>query len=109
MTKIVLHSERLILVKLKAEPVDLVIIQVYMPTSAHEDTEVEEIYNQLNDLIEEENGNENLIVMGNWNSVIGEGKDGKEVGAFGLGTRNERGERLTEFCQQEDGNSLHLF
>ena len=99
-TKIVLHSERLILVKLKAEPVDLVIIQVYMPTSEHEDTEVEEIYNQLNDLIEEEKGNENLIVMGDWNSVIGEGKDGKEVGAFGLGTRNERGERLAEFCQQ---------
>ena len=45
--KIVLHSERLILVKLKAEPVDLVIIHVYMPTSAHEDTEVEKIYNQV--------------------------------------------------------------
>ena len=99
-TKIVLHSERLILVKLKAEPVDLVIIQVYMPTSAHEDTEVEEIYNQLNDLIEEEKGNENLIVMGDWKSVIEEEKDGKEVGAFGLGTRNEREERLAEFCQQ---------
>ena len=81
-TKIVLHSERLILVKLKADSVDLVIIQVYRPISAHEDTEVEEIYNQLNDLIEEEKGNENLIVMGDWNSVIGEGKDGKEVGAF---------------------------
>ena len=98
--KIVQHSERLVLVKVQAEPVDLVIIQVYMPTSAHEDTEVEEIYEQLNDLIEEEKGSDNLVVMGDWNSVIGEGQDGKEVGAFGLGTRNERGERLVDFCQQ---------
>ena len=38
--------------------------------------------------------------MGEWNCNIGEGQDEIEVGAFGLGTRNERGERLIEFCWQ---------
>jgi len=28
-------------------------------------------------------------VMGDWNAVVGEGRDGNEIGQFGLGTRNE--------------------
>ena len=99
-TKIVLQNDRLLLVKIQGEPADLVIIQVFMPTSTHEDNEVEEMYEQLDCLIKAENGNTNLIVMGDWNCIIGEGQDEKEVGAFGLGTRNERGERLVEFCWQ---------
>jgi len=90
--KIVLQNDCLFLVKIQAEPADLVIIQVYMPTSTHEDNEVEELYEQLDCLIKAEKGD--------WNCIIGEGQDEKEVGAFGLGTRNERGERLVEFCRQ---------
>ena len=93
-TKIVLENDRLLLVKIQAEPADFFIIQVYMPTSTHEDNEVEEMYEQLDYLIKAEKGNTNLIVMGDWDCIIGEGQDEKEVGAFGLGTRNERGERL---------------
>ena len=89
-TKIVLQNDHLLLVKIQAEPADLVIIQVYMPTSTHEDNEVEEMYEQLDCLIKAENGNTNLMVMGDWNCIIGEGQDEKEVGTFGLGTRNER-------------------
>ena len=46
-------------------------------------------------------GNTNLKVMGDWNCIIGEGQDEKEIGAFGLGTKNERGERLIEFCREK--------
>ena len=83
-----------------AEPADLAMIQVYMPTSTHKDNEVEDIYEQLDCLIKAEKGNDNLIVMGDWNCIIGEGKDENEVGAFGPGARNERGERLVEFCRE---------
>ena len=98
--KIVLQNDCLLFVKIQAELADLVIIQVYMPTSTHEDNEVEEMLEQLDCLIKAEKGNTNLIVMGDWNCNIGEGQDVIEVGAFGLGTRNERGERLIEFCWQ---------
>ena len=37
--------------------------------------------------------------MGDWNAVVGEGRDDLEVGKFGLGSRNDRGERLVEFCK----------
>ena len=94
-TKVVLQSDRL-----QAEPTDLVVIQVYMQTSTHEDNEVEEIYEQVDCIIKAKKGNTYLVVMGDWNCIIGEGQDGKEVGAFGLGTRNERGERCLEFCRK---------
>ena len=43
---IVLQNDHLLLVKIQAEPADLVIIQVYMSTSTHEDNEVEELYDK---------------------------------------------------------------
>ena len=80
--KIVLQNDCLLLVKIHAEPADLVITQVYMPTSTHEDNEVEKMLELLDCLIKAEKGNVNLIVMGDWNCNIGEGQDETEVGAF---------------------------
>src|SRR6218665_1769165 len=88
------------LVKLKAEPVDIVVIQVYMPTTGHSDEEEEDIYEQMHELIDEEKGNDYLVVMGDWNAIVGETRDDKEVGEFGLGDHNGRGERLVEFCKR---------
>jgi len=42
-----------------------------------------------------------VIVTGDWNTVVGEGRDGTEVGQFALGDKNERGESLVDFCQRK--------
>ena len=42
--KVDMVSDRIISVKIQADPVDLMIIQVYMPTSAHDDDEVDVKY-----------------------------------------------------------------
>ena len=99
-TKVDKHSDRLIVVKVQAEPVDMVIIQVYMPTTGHDENEIEEMYECIEKTMDAEKGNDNLVIMGDWNAVIGEGKDGKEVGKYGLGNRNERGVRFIELCKQ---------
>ena len=46
--KVDMVSDRIISVKIQADPVDLMIIQVYMPISAHEDDDVDEIYDRIN-------------------------------------------------------------
>lgn len=37
--------------------------------------------------------NELLIMMGDWNAIVGEQEEGTEVGKCSLGNRNERGEK----------------
>ena len=99
-TKVIPHSDRMMLVRIKAEPVDIVVIQVYMPTSDHEDEEVEGMYEELEELMEKEKGTDHLLILGDFNAVVGEGRDEKEVGGYGLGKRNDRGQMLVEFCRR---------
>ncbi|KAF0730471.1 Uncharacterized protein FWK35_00019758 [Aphis craccivora] len=40
--------------------------------------------------------------MGDWNAVVGKEKVNNVTGAFGLERRNERGERLLEFCAKHN-------
>ena len=94
-------SDRILGVRINAKPTDLFIIQVYMPTSNHSNEEVAEMYEKIESIISGEKGKIVTIVMGDWNAVVGEGRDGQEVGNYGLGHRNDRGEDLVEFCKQQ--------
>jgi exonuclease III len=68
---------RLIAVKLNAEPVNVLIAQVFMPTSDYEDEEVEELYDRIEDILEEDRkGDTNTIIMGDWTSVVGNKSNG---------------------------------
>src|SRR6476619_4941131 len=89
-------------VKVKADPVDMVIVQAYLPTTDYEDEEVKKLYDQLEEILGKQKGTNNAIVMGGFNAVIGEDKEDRVVGKFGLGKRNDRGERLIEFCNSQN-------
>jgi endonuclease/exonuclease/phosphatase family metal-dependent hydrolase len=57
-----------------------------MPTSEHEDDEVEELYGVIEEMLEEDGkGNTNTIIMGDWNSVVGDEPYRNIVGPHGLG------------------------
>jgi len=87
------------MVKVLAEPFNMVIVQIYLPTSGHDDEELDKMYEQLEELIERQKGSDNVIIMGDWNAVVGEGRDENEVGLYGLGQRNDRWDKLVEFCR----------
>jgi len=42
----------------------------------------------------------NVMVLGDWNAVVGESPEDDCVGKFGLGSRNDRGQKLVEFCKR---------
>jgi len=73
-----------------------------MPTSGHGDDDVEEMYEQIDEIIKLSNGKDNMIIIGYWNAVVGEINVQGISGAFGLGKRNQRGEGLLEFCKEQN-------
>ena len=38
------------------------------------------------------------ILIGDWNAKVGEQLEHPVTGKFGLGNRNDRGQRLVDFC-----------
>jgi exonuclease III len=61
------------IVCLKAEPVRILIVQVYVPTSECEDDKVEEMYDKVEEILEEDGkGETNTIIKGEWNIVVGD-------------------------------------
>jgi hypothetical protein len=71
-----------------------------MLTSSHTEEEIEEVYRQMEEVLGQVKGEENRIMMGEWNAVVG-GNEGSRVGNFGLGERNAKGESLVEFFNEK--------
>ena len=76
------------------------IIQVYAPTSNAEEAEVEQFYEDLQDLLELTPKKDVLFIIGDWNTKVGRQETPGVTGKFGLGVQNEAGQRLIEFCQE---------
>jgi len=79
-------------VKVKADPVDMVIVQAYLPTTDYEDEEVEKLYDQLEEILGKQKGTDNVIVMGDFNAVVGEGKEDR-VGGGKVWVRKKKRQR----------------
>ena len=93
----------MISVHLQGTPFNIMVIQAYAPTSNAEEAEVEQFYEDLQDLLELTHKKDVLFIIGDWNVKVGSQETPGVTGKFGLGIRNEAGQRLIEFCQE---NSL---
>ncbi|XP_050424191.1 craniofacial development protein 2-like [Adelges cooleyi] len=94
-------NDTILLIKLKTSTVNMIVIQVYFPTSNSED-EMEQVYDSLDELLGITRDSDNVIIMSDFNAGKGEGQDNQIVGKHGLGRRNIRGERLVNFCKQNN-------
>ena len=57
-------------------------------------------YEDLQDLLELTPPKDVLFIIGDWNAKVGSQETPGVTGKFGLGMRNEAGQRLIEFCQE---------
>ena len=84
----------------EGKPFHITVIQVYAPTSNAEEAEVEQFYEDLQDLLELTPKKDVLLLIGEWNAKVGSQETPGVTGKFGLGIQNEAGQRLIEFCQE---------
>ena len=90
----------MISVHLQGKPFNITGIQVYAPTSNAEEAEVERFYEDLQDLLEIAPKKDVLFILGDWNAKVGSQETPGVTDKFGLGMRNEAGQRLIKFCQE---------
>ena len=91
----------------QGKPFDIMVIQVYAPTSSAEEAEVEWFCEDLQDLLELTHKKDVLFLIGDWNAKLG----GQEIpgitGKFGLGVQNEAAQMLTVLPRECSGHRKH--
>ena len=83
-----------------SKPFHITVIQVYAPTSNAEEAEIEQFYEDLQDLLELTPKKDVRFIIGDWNAKLGSQETPGVTGKFGLRLWNEAGQRLIEFCQE---------
>ena len=65
------QKRQMISVRLQGKPFNIMVIQVYAPTSNAEEAEVERFYEDLQDLLELTPHKDVLFIKGDWNAKVG--------------------------------------
>ena len=89
----------MISVHLQGKLFNITVIQVYAPTSNVEEAEVEQFYEDLQELLELTPQKDVLFIIGDWNAKEGSQETLGVTGKLGLGIWNEAGQR-PHFCQE---------
>ena len=76
------------------------VIQVYAPTCNAKEVEVEQFYEDLQDLLELTPKKDVLFITGDWNAKVRSQETPRVTGNFGLEVQNEAGQMLIEFRQE---------
>ena len=76
-------------------------------TSNAEEAEVEWLYEDLQDILELTPQKDVLFIIGDWNAKVGSQETPGVTGKFGLGIRNEAGQRLRVLPREHSGHSKH--
>ena len=78
------------------------VVQVYAPTSAHSDDEVEDMYEDISKALHNTTKAHFNVVMGDFNGKVGiQTGNESRIGPHGYGVRNHRGQMLVNFLEKE--------
>ena len=79
----------MISVHFQGKPFNITVIQVYAVTSNAEEAEVEQFYEDLQDLVELTPNKDVLFIIVDWNAKVGSQETPGVTGKFVLGVQNE--------------------
>ena len=90
----------MISVHFQGKPINIIVIQVYAPTSNVKEAEVERFYEDLQYLIELTPRKDVLFIIVDGNAKVGNQEIPGVTGKFGLREQNEAGQRLTDSAKR---------
>ena len=76
----------------QGKPFNITVIQLYALTSNAEEAEVEQFYEDLQDLLELIPKKDVLFLIGDWNAKVGSQEIPGVTGKYGPGVQNEAGQ-----------------
>ena len=92
----------------QGKPFNITVIQAYAPTNNVEETEVEWVYEDLQDLLElKPKKNMSFFITGGWNANVGSQEIPGVTGKFVLGVQNEARQRRTVLPRECTSHSKH--
>ena len=86
-----LNNDRMISVCFQGKLFNITVIQVYAPTSNAEEAEVEQFYEELQDLLELTPQKDVLFIVGDWNAKVGSQETAGVTGNLALENRMKQG------------------
>ena len=87
-----LKNDRIISIHFQGKPFNITVIQVYAPTSNAEEAEVEQFYEDLQDLLELTPPKKDvLFIIGDWNAKVGSQEIPGVMGNLALEYRMKQG------------------
>ena len=86
-----LKNDRMISVHFQGKPFNITVIHTYDPTSNAEEAEVEQFYEDLQDLLELTHKKDVLFIIVDWNAKIGSQEISGVTGKFGLEYKRKQG------------------
>ena len=75
----------------QGKPLNMTVIQIYMPTTNTKEAKVEQFYEDLQDILELTPKKDVLFITGDWNAKVGSQEMPGVTGKFGLKVQNEAG------------------
>ena len=82
-----LQNDRIISVRFQGKPFNITAIQIYAPASNTDEAEVEQFYEDLQDLLELTPPKDVLFIIGDWNAQLGSQEMPGVRDKVGLGVR----------------------
>ncbi|XP_054852739.1 craniofacial development protein 2-like [Eublepharis macularius] len=102
-------SDRVMKICIRGKPLNLTIIQVYAPTADVDVVDIEEFYANVQSTLNQTPQNDIIYIIGDFNAKVGNGEVTGVVGSHGLGKRNEAGDHLVLFCQENKFRIANTF